>query len=539
MADPISAFNYLKDCMKRIDQGRQHISNIFRARDALTVVVLALALLVTYKLWEVARQNAQLTLQAAFEFRVREANERIEQRMALYEQVLRATVGLFVATGTVVSREQFRHFVSTLRLEEHYPGIQGIGFSVLIPPQEKARHEAAVRAEGFPDYRITPPDERDSYTSIVYLEPFWGSNLRAFGFDMYSEPHRRAAMAYARDTGKTGVSASVTLVQEGGRDLQAGFLMYLPVYRPGTLHDTQEERRASLVGWVYAPFRMTDFMHGIYGEQGGDLDIEIYDGDRIAGSTRMHDSEQSVSAIDAARALRSINRIAVGNRTWTVATTALPGFELRMQSDRPRLILQAGISISLMIALLIWLFLDDRARALQTADQALQLALYDALTGLPNRKLLDERLKVALSAAQRKQCRVALLFIDLDKFKPVNDNYGHAYGDLLLKEVAKRLRACMRESDTASRLGGDEFVAVLPDIGSRADAATVAEKILHQLTQPYEISGHTFHISASIGAAIYPEDGADGKALTKSADMAMYTAKNSGRANVKFASQSS
>lgn len=539
MADPISAFNYLKDCMKRIDQGRQHISNIFRARDALTVVVLALALLVTYKLWDVARQNAQLTLQAAFEFRVREANERIEQRMALYEQVLRATVGLFVATGTVVSREQFRHFVSTLRLEEHYPGIHGIGFSVLIPPQEKARHEAAVRAEGFPDYRITPPDERDSYTSIVYLEPFWGSNLRAFGFDMYSEPHRRAAMAYARDTGKTGVSASVTLVQEGGRDLQAGFLMYLPVYRPGTLHDTLEERRASLVGWVYAPFRMTDFMHGIYGEQGGDLDIEIYDDDRITDSTRMHDSEQSVSATDAARALRRINRIAVGNRTWTVATTALPGFELRMQSDRPRLILQAGISISLMIALLIWLFLDDRARALQTADQALQLALYDALTGLPNRKLLDERLKVALSAAQRKQCRVALLFIDLDKFKPVNDNYGHAYGDLLLKEVAKRLRACMRESDTASRLGGDEFVAVLPDIGSRADAATVAEKILHQLAQPYEISGHTFDISASIGAAIYPEDGADGKALTKSADMAMYAAKNSGRANVKFAGQSS
>lgn len=538
MAGPISAFNVLKDCMKRIDQGRQRISEIFRARDVLTVVVLALALLVTYKLWDVARQNAQLTLQGAFEFRVREANERIEQRIALYEQVLRATVGLFVATGTV-NRAQFRSFVSALRLDGSYPGIHGIGFSVLIPPQEKARHETAVRAEGFPDYRITPPEERDIYTAIVYLEPFWGSNLRAFGFDMYSEPKRRAAMAYARDTGKTGVSASVVLVQEGGKDVQAGFLMYLPVYRPGTLHDTLEERRASLAGWVYAPFRMTDFMHGIYGEQGGDLDIEIYDADRIAGSTRMHDSEPSISATESGRALMSINRIAVGNRIWTVATKALPAFEMRMQSDRPQLILQAGISISLMIALLIWLFLDDRAHALQTADQALQLALYDALTGLPNRKLLDERLKVALSKAQRDQCRVALLFIDLDKFKPVNDNYGHAYGDLLLKEVAKRLRACMRESDTASRLGGDEFVALLPDIGSRADVATVAEKILQQLTQPYEISGHTFHISASIGAAVYPEDGADGKALTKSADMAMYAAKNSGRANVKFASQPS
>jgi diguanylate cyclase (GGDEF)-like protein len=127
------------------------------------------------------------------------------------------------------------------------------------------------------------------------------------------------------------------------------------------------------------------------------------------------------------------------------------------------------------------------------------------------------------------------LFIDLDKFKPVNDNFGHAYGDLLLKEVAKRLQSCMRESDTASRLGGDEFVALLSGVEDDEAMLRVADKILRGLTEPYDIAGHTFHISASIGAAVYPHDGGDAKSLIRSADMAMYAAKNAGRANVKRA----
>jgi diguanylate cyclase (GGDEF)-like protein len=188
-----------------------------------------------------------------------------------------------------------------------------------------------------------------------------------------------------------------------------------------------------------------------------------------------------------------------------------------------------------MVALLIWLFLDDRARALQAAHQAMQLALYDALTGLPNRKLLDERLRVAMAHARRHNMRLALLFIDLDKFKPVNDNFGHAYGDLLLKEVAKRLNNCMRESDTASRLGGDEFVALLSEIEDEEAAVFVANKILSALTTPYDIAGHTFDISASIGIAIFPWHGIDGKSLMKQADLAMYEAKNNGRSTVRVA----
>jgi diguanylate cyclase (GGDEF)-like protein/PAS domain S-box-containing protein len=162
------------------------------------------------------------------------------------------------------------------------------------------------------------------------------------------------------------------------------------------------------------------------------------------------------------------------------------------------------------------------------------MAQYDALTHLPNRALFNDRLQQAIAAAQRNKARLALMFIDLDKFKPVNDTYGHGVGDLLLKEVALRIQNCLRESDTAARIGGDEFVILLPAIETKQDAGKVGDKILHALNQPFELAGHTLQISASIGVAVYPEHGNNEKLLVKNADLAMYHAKENGRNNVKI-----
>ena len=162
------------------------------------------------------------------------------------------------------------------------------------------------------------------------------------------------------------------------------------------------------------------------------------------------------------------------------------------------------------------------------------MAQHDALTHLPNRALFNDRLKQAISAAQRNKSRLALMFIDLDKFKPVNDTYGHGVGDLLLKEVALRIQGCLRESDTAARIGGDEFVVLLPSIETKQDASKVGAKILYALNQPFALAGHTLEISGSIGVAVYPEHGKDEKLLVKSADIAMYHAKKNGRNNVKI-----
>ncbi|WP_374247071.1 diguanylate cyclase domain-containing protein [Zoogloea sp.] len=160
------------------------------------------------------------------------------------------------------------------------------------------------------------------------------------------------------------------------------------------------------------------------------------------------------------------------------------------------------------------------------------MAEHDMLTDLPNRTLVTDRLRQALSAARRNRHRVGLLYIDLDRFKPVNDAYGHAVGDQLLREAAVRMRMCVRESDTVGRFGGDEFVVLLPHIDTGHDAEVVAEKIRIALGESFLIEGLRLDVSSSIGVAIYPEHGSDDESLLLHADGAMYAAKHGGRNRV-------
>jgi len=162
------------------------------------------------------------------------------------------------------------------------------------------------------------------------------------------------------------------------------------------------------------------------------------------------------------------------------------------------------------------------------------LAQHDVVTDLPNRISLNDRLNRALSLARRRQTRLAVLFLDLDRFKTVNDSLGHAIGDALLQSVAQRLLGCVRDPDTVSRQGGDEFVVLLSEVARIMDAAICAEKILLALSAPHTIEGHELHVSASLGIATFPNDGDDVETLIKNADFAMYFAKNSGRNNYQF-----
>lgn len=175
--------------------------------------------------------------------------------------------------------------------------------------------------------------------------------------------------------------------------------------------------------------------------------------------------------------------------------------------------------------------ITDRKRAEELMQH---LAHYDQLTDLPNRTLYADRLQQALVSAKRDKTKLAVMFIDLDKFKPINDTLGHNVGDLVLKEVAKRMQSCLRESDTVARIGGDEFVVLLPQIEVEQDAMNVAEKIRCALNLPIEAMGQRLEISSSTGVAIYPEHGVEEKALMKNADTAMYYAKTGGRNNVRI-----
>jgi diguanylate cyclase (GGDEF)-like protein/PAS domain S-box-containing protein len=173
-----------------------------------------------------------------------------------------------------------------------------------------------------------------------------------------------------------------------------------------------------------------------------------------------------------------------------------------------------------------------RARALYLETS--RLARQDALTGLPNRTLLYDRLATAIASATRHQDQIGVVFLDLDRFKDVNDSLGHGAGDCLLQSVASRLTAAVRRSDTVSRQGGDEFVILLSEVRHRKAIAKAARKIMDAINAPHDIGGHEVHVTASLGLAVYPADGEDPETLIRHADIAMYHAKDHGRDQYEF-----
>ncbi len=747
--------------------------------------------------WFVVKDLEERNARMRFDKVVAEATARIEHRLAGYEQVLRGALGLMLASYAV-SREEWRTYVHALRIDDNYPGIHGIGFARHIHPEDLAGHVAEIRAEGFPRYEVWPAGPRDEYTSIIYLEPFSERNLRAFGYDMYSNPVRREAMVRARDTGKPALTGKIRLVQETDEDVQAGFLMYIPRYgipEPRTI----EERRYSLVGYVYAPFRMDDFIHAILGGELAVLDLKIFDGESVTEDSMLFDSSGNPSGKTSPPGFRQTSPITVYGHTWTIEAASRPAFEQSAKSYEAFLILLGGTMVSILtavVALILWVnrqkavalghmnekllaameeqqattrelaasklrterilesitdpfytldrtwrftyvnreaekllrrhgrdllgkviweetgeakkflhhklhqaqaegktmtfdyfqrpdnkwfevhvypaeeglavsfrdisvrkqaeqerqesiarirqqasLLDNATDAIivrgidhriqfwnrgaerlygwtpeemigtpivalydnvaafeKAAEQVLTkgewrgeieqrrkdgsvliaeghwtlvkndeglpesifaintditqrkmaeneiqyLAFYDSLTGLPNRQLLLDRLRQALATSARNQRMGALLFIDLDNFKLLNDTLGHDLGDMLLKQIAPRLLSCVRESDTVARLGGDEFVIVLvADFSEIHDEAvaqirTICERILAAFSQPFDLGIHKHHTTPSIGVALFYDQTQTTDELLKRADLAMYHAKAAGRNAMRF-----
>ena len=233
----------------------------------------------------------------------------------------------------------------------------------------------------------------------------------------------------------------------------------------------------------------------------------------------------------------------VSTRVPVTSTIHTPNFVMLSidvaATDWNRLVLKKTIvpviTTLIFLGILIGFFYQNKVRdrlffeQLHSTSELNDLANNDALTGLPNRRLLEDRMIQALKSAKRTQHIVAVLFLDLDNFKPVNDSYGHAVGDELLKTVAGRLIRLLREEDTVARIGGDEFIILLPKLRVEQQAIVTAEKIVSELAMPFNILGHSVHIGASVGIVLYPRHDIDPYNLIKYADSAMYVAKRQGR----------
>jgi len=328
---------------------------------ALTVILLGS---LTFSLWDFARGQVAAEAHVRFDARASQITEAIRGRMLDYEQVLRGCAGLF-ATSAAVQRNEWHAYVEALRVNESYPGIQGIGFAQHVLDSAKAKHVTSIRAQGFPDYVIRPEGERAEYTPVVYIEPTSDHNLRALGFDMFSEPARRAAMEQARDTADIAISSKVTLAQETERDVQAGILMYLPVYANNADISRPDRRRAKLAGYVYSPFRVDDLMRGILGEL-RDVRVQIYDVMNNNDLSLLYDSHKSFPA-SSEPGYTAPGSIAIHGHTWILRMSSLPIFEAAIDYSKPRIVLMSGLAISLLLLAIIWSLSTLRARAVTLA----------------------------------------------------------------------------------------------------------------------------------------------------------------------------
>jgi PAS domain S-box-containing protein len=337
-----------------------------RNRIILPFIVLLTCLVITYLNWNVANTSRENELRTYFEYRARDVKNRIEQRIIGYEQILKSTRGLYNATVNV-NRSEFRTFFNSLNLDKNYPGVQGVGFSLIIPPDQIKKHITSIRKEGFSNYKILPEGKREIYTSIIYLEPFRNLNLRAFGYDMFSEPVRRKAMETARDSNETKISGKVNLVQETGKAVQAGFLIYLPIYRNGKPHATLNERRTNIIGWIYAPFRMGNFMEGIFSERGEDLDVEIYDGENILDETKMYCSNTHNMKQDHPATIKKV--IDFDGHEWTVLINYTTRLESRLGFNPANVILIVGFSLTILLTMITYLLINKRIITISAAKE--------------------------------------------------------------------------------------------------------------------------------------------------------------------------
>ncbi len=346
-------------------------ANLTALRNRLPWIVLVIGLLLTALATLYIKSGEERIARLEFTSRCDAVQTRIIDRLADYTRLLQSGVVLFDASEKV-TREQWRLFTQQLKVEQQLPGIQGIGFSLLIPRDQLARHLREIRSEGFLEYRLKPEGDRKLYSSIIYLEPFSGRNLRAFGYDMFSEPIRRAAMEQALEADNAALSGKVVLVQETGADVQAGTLMYLPVYRKGAPLNTVAKRRAAIRGWVYSPYRMNDLMLGILGrtalEKGKEYHLQIFDGMQPLPQALLYESP-SVAGKKFLNKERSTRQIQINGRLWTLCFTPTGGDFFSAAYISGWLTMVGGVALTILLFALTRSLLNTRIRAERIAEK--------------------------------------------------------------------------------------------------------------------------------------------------------------------------
>lgn len=306
--------------------------------------------------WQLMTWNTEQRAHDRFNTLADDIRQKIEARLSDYALVLRGAQGLFRASVSV-ERNEWHTFIESLSLSQTLRGIQGIGYAQRLNTNELSAVAKAAQRDGFADFQVWPRlPPRDEYTSIIYLEPVDARNRRALGYDMSTEEVRRSAMWKARDSGAPTISGKVVLIQENGVSAQPGFLMYLPVFDNSRPSATVAERRAVLRGYIYMPFRMNDFMDGLFAGALPTVGFRIFDDtqadDIAADAPSLFYASSNLASLDRLaypHPLQKSTRIAIAQHTWTLQVVSLPAFEAGIDRQKSIILLLSGSLISFLL----------------------------------------------------------------------------------------------------------------------------------------------------------------------------------------------
>ena len=344
-------------------------------------IMLGLSLAITAVATWAALATVHGRIDARFASAVQSTRDRIQSRLDTYVAVLQATAGLFAASRDV-SPAEFHAYATRLRVRDRYPGVQGIGYSHRVAPSGVGALERTMRARGDSTFHVWPEGARAEYHAVLYLEPLDRRNEAAIGYDMFTDSTRREAMSRARDTGGPALSGRVRLVQEIDERKQAGFLIYVPIYRGGGVPTTIEARRAAMEGFVYAPFRADDLFRGIFGSGDEPLVMfRLYDGATASSAALLHDSRMDWrSESDTASALASLASRAdtipmrTAGRGWTLVFTPTAALVDAAGRAMVPLVAVVGAMVSALVFLLARAYVRDREREWRTTRETAALA---------------------------------------------------------------------------------------------------------------------------------------------------------------------
>jgi diguanylate cyclase (GGDEF)-like protein len=469
--------------------------------------------------------NAEARLQSDFLTDAQKARHQIETRLNSHFDVVQATAAL-VTSNNEISGAEFRAFVSALHLRRQYPGLRAIGFAPRVPRHQLKSFLRLAALDGTPVTVWARSAAPDCYP-VMFLEPRDGGDHADIGFDLSADGLAAGALERARDSGQSVLTRSVAFASPGGEPPGTTLLFAAPIFRHGARVTTVAERRRALLGFALSPIDMGDMMR-VVSAANESVAFEVYDSSRSeTGAVRY-----SSAAWTGRFGYESAETVQVAGQPWQIIVRLAPREDLALSTG------QATLGAGLLLVVLLFTVTRAQVRGWESAARheadLHQLALHDPLTGLPNRALLDDRLGKAIATAQRSGRRLAVIFLDVDLFKQINDTWGHATGDELLRSVAARLLGSVRQSDTVSRHGGDEFVLLLTDIDQPQHAADRAYELMSAITRPHAGGGHAIEVTVSVGVSIYPDDGRDATMLLQAADAAMYQAKERGRNTCQF-----